>query len=98
MSGRMYEVLKRRVLQTIGVIVLLSGAANAQTVTLPPLPAYEDTTLQGGAYENTNFGNGDLVTRASDDPTWIRHTLLKFDTHNTIPADSTITSATLTIT
>jgi endonuclease/exonuclease/phosphatase family metal-dependent hydrolase len=74
---------------------MLSGAAHAQTVTLPAL---EDTTLQGGTNQNTNFGAGDLVTRASIDPTWIRHALLDFDTHTTIPAGSTITSATLTVT
>jgi endonuclease/exonuclease/phosphatase family metal-dependent hydrolase len=72
----------------------LAGGAYAQTVTLP---AYEDTTLQGGAYENTNFGNGDLVTRASSDATWVRRGLLKFDTHN-IPEGATVTSATLTLT
>jgi endonuclease/exonuclease/phosphatase family metal-dependent hydrolase len=84
-----------RVLQVLAAIALLAGGAHAQTVTLP---AYEDTTLQGGSYENTNFGNGDLVTRASDDATWTRHALLKFDTHNTIPAGATVTSATLTVT
>jgi endonuclease/exonuclease/phosphatase family metal-dependent hydrolase len=79
----------------LAAIALLAGAANAQTVTLP---AYEDTTLQGGVYENTNYGSGDLVTRASTDATWTRHALLKFDTHNSIPAGATITSATLTVT
>jgi endonuclease/exonuclease/phosphatase family metal-dependent hydrolase len=76
-------------------IVVLAGGAHAQTVTLP---AYEDTTLRGGAYENTNFGSGDLVTRASSDPTWIRRAILKFDTHNNIPDGATVTSATLTVT
>ena len=96
MSVRAYWMFGVRLLQVATGIVLLAGAAHAQTVTLP---AYEDTTLQGGVYENTNFGKGDLVTRASvEDPTWIRHALLKFDTHNTIPAGSKITSATLTLT
>jgi endonuclease/exonuclease/phosphatase family metal-dependent hydrolase len=74
---------------------MLSGAANAQTVTLP---AYEDTTLRGGTYQHTNFGSTELVTRASRDETYIRHALLKFDTQNGIPAGVTITSATLTVT
>jgi endonuclease/exonuclease/phosphatase family metal-dependent hydrolase len=96
MAVRVYGIFGTRVLHTIAALALLSGAAHAQTVTLP---AYEDTTLQGGAYENRNFGNADLVTRAShEDPTWIRHALLKFDTHNTIPAGTTITSAMLTVT
>ena len=95
MAVRAYRMLGWRVLQVFVAIALLAGVANAQTVTLP---AYEDTTLRGGAYENTNFGSGDLATRASDDATWTRRSLLKFDTHNTIPAGATITSATLTIT
>ena len=96
MSGRVCEILGTRVPSALAALALLSGAANAQTVTLP---AYEDTTLQGGAYQDRNFGNGDLVTRASpSDPTWIRHALLKFDTHNLIPAGATITSAMLTVT
>jgi endonuclease/exonuclease/phosphatase family metal-dependent hydrolase len=95
MSVRACAMLRWRVVQVLAALALLAGVAHAQTVTLP---AYEDTTLQGGIYENTNFGNGDLVTRASDDPTWTRRSLLKFDTHNTIPAGATITSATLTVT
>jgi len=96
MSVRLRKSFGWRVLQTLAATALLSGVANAQTVVT--LPAYEDTTLQGGTYQNTNFGSADLVTRASDDPTWTRRALLKFDTHNTIPAGTTITSATLTVT
>jgi endonuclease/exonuclease/phosphatase family metal-dependent hydrolase len=95
MAVRTYAWFMSGVFRIIAVIALLAGTAQAQSVTLP---AYEDTTLQGGIYENTNFGGGDLVTRASADPTWERHALLKFDTHNTIPAGTTITSATLTVT
>ena len=95
MFVRACEMFGWRVLQMFAAIALVAGSANAQTITLP---AYEDTTLQGGVYENTNFGSGDLVTRASSDATWTRHSLLKFDTHNTIPAGATIQSATLTVT
>jgi len=97
MSVRVCEILGRRVLSALAAVALLSGAANAQTTV--KLPAYEDTTLQGGAYQDRNYGDDPLVTRASPtDPTWIRHALLKFDTHNSIPAGATITSATLTVT
>lgn len=95
MSGRAWRKFGWRGLQVVTALAMLAGGAHAQTVTLP---AYEDTTLQGGAYENTNFGNGDLATRASSDATWIRRALLKFDTHNQIPEGATVTSATLTVT
>jgi endonuclease/exonuclease/phosphatase family metal-dependent hydrolase len=82
-------------LQSLALGALLSGAAAAQTtLTLPAA----DATLQGGTYQNTNLGGSDLATRASGDPTWIRHALLKFDTHTTIPAGSAVNSARLTLT
>ncbi len=57
-----------------------------------------DTTLRSGAYANTNFDNGVLITRRSNDPDWERRAILKFDTYNTIPANAKIASATLTLT
>jgi endonuclease/exonuclease/phosphatase family metal-dependent hydrolase len=94
MSVRLRNSFGWRVLQTLVATAVLSGAANAQTVSLP---AYEDTTLRGGTYQNSNFGSADLVTRASDNPTYIRHALLKFNT-TTVPAGTTITSARLIVT
>jgi endonuclease/exonuclease/phosphatase family metal-dependent hydrolase len=70
------------------------GPASAQTLAL----AAEDTTLRGGAHSGTNFGRDILVTRDSDDPTYVRRALLKFDTHTTIPAGANIGSAVLTLT
>jgi endonuclease/exonuclease/phosphatase family metal-dependent hydrolase len=95
MAARVYQGIGSLLFKTLAILVLLSGAAHAQTTLT--LQATDDATLQGGVYENTNFANGDLVTRASDDETWIRHAVLKFDTHNTIPAGSQIVSATLTL-
>jgi endonuclease/exonuclease/phosphatase family metal-dependent hydrolase len=70
-------------------------AAAQTTITL----SAEDATLRGGSYASTTYGSsGTLETRASDNATYERHALLKFDTHNTIPAGATITSAKLTLT
>jgi endonuclease/exonuclease/phosphatase family metal-dependent hydrolase len=79
---------------------LLFGAttrpASAQTLTLTDANA---TTLRGGTYAGTNYGSqGILETRASDNATYVRRPILKFDTQNTIPAGSVVTSALLTVT
>jgi endonuclease/exonuclease/phosphatase family metal-dependent hydrolase len=95
MYVRVCRLFECRLLHVIAAVAWLTGVAHAQTVTLP---AYEDTTLRGGSYEHTNYGDSDLTTRASGDPSYIRHAILKFDTHNGIPAGATITSATLTVT
>jgi endonuclease/exonuclease/phosphatase family metal-dependent hydrolase len=77
------------------MLLALAVPATAQTVSLPAA----DTTLRPGMYEDTNFGSqGYLETKASTDPDTRRRALLKFDTHNTIPAGSQINSATLTLT
>ncbi len=71
-------------------------AAQAQTLTLLDSSA---TTIRGGSYANTNYStSGILATRASSNATYQRRALLKFDTHNTILAGSSIASATLTVT
>lgn len=82
---------------SLGIIALLVGVpapTAAQSVTLPA----GDATLRAGAYANTNFGSGDLETKADTDPDYLRHALLKFNTQTAIPAGSSITSATLTLT
>jgi len=95
MSVRVYRNVGWLLFQTLAIIAFLTGAADAQTtLTLPA----SDATLRGGTYQNTNFGSGDLGTKVSYDDTWTRRALLKFDTHNTIPAGTSITSATLRIT
>jgi len=76
--------------------LLTAAPAGAQTVTLTQSNA---TTLRGGSYASTNYSSDHVVeTRASDDPTYERRALLKFDTDTTIPAGASITSAKLTVT
>jgi endonuclease/exonuclease/phosphatase family metal-dependent hydrolase len=81
------------------VLVFIAAAAvpaAAQTVALTESHA---TVLRGGDYANTNLSSERLlVTRASQNPTYVRRTLLKFDTQNSIPLKTPITSATLTLT
>ncbi len=70
--------------------------AAAQTLQLTESNA---TVLRGGAYADTNMSADQLLcTRASTDPSYVRRVVMKFDTQNPIPAGTTITSATLTLT
>ncbi|MDQ3346832.1 MAG: DNRLRE domain-containing protein [Acidobacteriota bacterium] len=70
--------------------------ATAQTLTLTESSA---TVLRGGAYANTNLSSDTLLaTRASSDATYARRIILKFDTANTLPPDTPIANATLTLT
>jgi endonuclease/exonuclease/phosphatase family metal-dependent hydrolase len=82
-------------LLALAATLALTGQASAQTLTLTNA---NDTTLRGGSYANTNYSGSVLVTRASANLSYVRRALLKFDTHNTIPAGSAIQSATLTLT
>ena len=97
-AGRLEAVL-RTLTAAAGLLFASAGVAGAQTtVTLhePGSHAWS-ATVRGGTYASTNLRTI-LETRSSTYPEWTRRALLKFDTQNTIPADSTITSATLTIT
>jgi endonuclease/exonuclease/phosphatase family metal-dependent hydrolase len=97
-------VLRTRWIGTVGILAVCAGAvgspAQAQTTATLSQPGVEatDTTIRNGSYANTNLDGGVLVTRASTDPEWERRTLVKFDTQNTIPQGTSITSATLTLT
>jgi len=90
----------RRASWRVSAGLMLSAACSvpafAQTVQLTESNA---TTIRGGSYASTNYSK-DLVleTRASSDDTYVRRALLKFDTQNTIPANSQIASAKLTVT
>ena len=77
-----------------------AGPAVAQTTVVLDAPDSEvvDTTIRAGSYASKNLNGDSLITRASDNPEYVRRALLKFDTHNTIPAGATIQSATLTLT
>src|SRR6185436_12915063 len=62
-----------------------------------PATQVVSATIRGGTYANTT-DQSLLATRASDDLEYNRRALLKFDTENTIPAGSSVTSALLTVT
>jgi len=56
-----------------------------------------NATIRGGSYTSKNLPNT-LETRAADDAEYRRRALLKFDTQNTLPKGSSVTSAVLTVT
>src|SRR5919112_5876044 len=73
-----------------------AGPALAQTVKLTQSNA---TVIRGGTYASANFSKDPkLATRASGDATYVRRSIMKFDTENTIPKGASISSATLTLT
>jgi len=88
-----------RALQGLCVMALGAGTASAQTtVTLSTANTQVwSNTLRGGTYANTNNSNT-LETRAASDLSYQRHALIKFDTQNTIPEGSSVSSAILTVT
>jgi len=80
---------------------LLVGVSSAQTTVVLNQSGTQvtDTTIRNGTYANTNCDGATILTRNSaSDPNWERRAILKFDTANTIPAGSKISSATLTLT
>ena len=96
-SGRLGRVFVR---VAAGIVALgAASAASAQTtVTLnQPKTHVVSATVRGGTYADTN-NQSLLATRAADNPQYERRAMLKFDTQNTIPAGSTVTSARLTVT
>jgi endonuclease/exonuclease/phosphatase family metal-dependent hydrolase len=79
-----------------GFFLAVAIPATAQTIHLTDANA---TTLRGGAYAGANYSAQTVLeTRASDEPSYERRAILKFDTQNTIPAGSSIASAVLTLT
>jgi hypothetical protein len=82
----------------LGALALTAPSAlGAQTI--KTLEVAKDATIRGGSYASTRLGDEDrLVTRSSDSESYVRRALLTFDTHTTMPADSSIQSATLVLT
>jgi len=78
--------------------VVLPSFAHAQTtVTLSGVT--DDVTIRGGGYASTNYSTSDtLEIKRSSQESNTRHSLLKFDTQNTIPSGAVITSAKLYLT
>ena len=91
--------LAARLCLPVLAILGTSGTASAQTtVTLHQHRSQAwFATVRGGTYASRNLSTI-LETRSSLDPEYLRRGLLKFDTQNTIPAGSAITSAVLTVT
>ena len=73
--------------------------ASAQTTVSLNQPTSQvvSATIRGGSYANTS-NEWTLETRSSDNLEYERRALLKFDTENSIPNGSAVTSATLTVT
>jgi len=76
-----------------------ASSTSAQTTVTLKAPSSQvlSATIRGGTYANTNQ-EWTLETRASDNLEYERRALLKFDTENTIPQGSAVTSAHLTVT
>ncbi|HEX6975252.1 MAG TPA: DNRLRE domain-containing protein, partial [Vicinamibacterales bacterium] len=90
----------RRAASRLSAALLLATAVAApvaaQDVTLTDSMA---TTVRGGSYAATNYASAQVLeTRASSDASYVRRVLLKFDTQNTIPQNTSIASAKLTLT
>jgi endonuclease/exonuclease/phosphatase family metal-dependent hydrolase len=82
------------------VFFVPSGASAQTTVKIAdPVKQVDDARIQGGSYANRVFDNERLATKVHpSDATYHRRSVLKFDTHNTIPQGATIQSAILTLT
>ena len=85
-------VVRTRWIKAAGILAVcgawaVGSPAQAQTTATLSQPGVEatDTTIRSGSYANTNLDGQVLVTRSSTEPEWVRRTLLKFDTENTIP-------------
>jgi len=96
---KVVSTVSARVLFGLAAIAASVASASAQTtVTLNQSKAQVVyATLRAGAYANTNYPTT-LATRAADAADNHRRALLKFDTQNTIPAGTTVTSALMTVT
>jgi hypothetical protein len=88
-----------RGVMTVLASAAISATAAAQTTVTINVPKTQVVyaTLRGGTYANTNIDNL-LETRAASDASFTRRAMLKFDTENLIPAGSSVSSATMTLT
>jgi endonuclease/exonuclease/phosphatase family metal-dependent hydrolase len=98
MSGRNGRVLTGALMSALALIGAASAASAQTTVTLSqPTSQVVSATVRGGTYATQN-AEWTLETRASDNLEYNRRALLKFDTENTIPKGSVVTSALMTVT
>jgi endonuclease/exonuclease/phosphatase family metal-dependent hydrolase len=97
-SGRNGRVSTRALLSVLALTGVASVASAQTTVTLSqPTTQVVSATLRGGTYATQNE-QWTLETRASDNLEYNRRALLKFDTENTIPKGSVVSSALMTVT
>jgi endonuclease/exonuclease/phosphatase family metal-dependent hydrolase len=100
-GGSMRTMVSRvcaRALVAMAAAASVSAAAAQTTVIFnDSRPDVVYATLRAGTYADTNLPTL-LKTRAADTASNHRRALLKFDTHNRIPAGSSVTSALLTVT
>jgi len=100
-TRRPFPTLLTAVLALLAFISLPAVAAAQTTVTLadPGSEITDNVTIRGGGYAGVNFATDDtLVTKKSSDSSNTRRVLMKFNTKSTIPAGTTISKATLTLT
>jgi len=83
----------------VGVVLSSAATLAAQTTVTVDQPSTDvwAATIRGGSYADKN-DRSVLATRASGDLEYQRRAFLKFDTQNTIPAGSSVSSALLTVT
>ena len=83
-----------------GYLFLAPATGAAQTtVVLDDAAHVDDARIQGGRFARTAFPRERLATKNHpSDASYNRRALLKFDTHNTVPARARVQSATLTLT
>ena len=92
------RVCARALVAMAAVAASVSAASAQTTVTLNQSnPQVVYATLRAGSYADTNLPTV-LTTRAADTASNHRRALLKFDTQNTIPDGSAVTSALMTLT
>jgi endonuclease/exonuclease/phosphatase family metal-dependent hydrolase len=98
MSGLTGRVLSRVLIGFIGLAGATAAASAQTTVTInQPLTQVVSATIRGGTYADKN-DQSLLATRSADNLEDNRRAMLKFDTQNTIPAGTAVTSAVMTVT
>jgi endonuclease/exonuclease/phosphatase family metal-dependent hydrolase len=84
-----------------GYLFLAPATGAAQTTVLidNPTGQVDDARIQGGSFARTVFHKERLATKNHpSSKSYDRRTMLKFDTHNTVPRGAKVQSATLTLT
>jgi endonuclease/exonuclease/phosphatase family metal-dependent hydrolase len=98
MRSIVFRVCARALVGMAAAAASVSAAAAQTTVIFnDSRPEVVYATLRAGAYADKNLPTV-LTTRAADTASNHRRALLKFDTHHSIPAGSSVTSALLTVT